>query len=794
MEFIKWFDQIGINDIPSVGGKNASLGQMYTNLASDGVRVPYGFAITADAYRHFIDANQLGQKIADHLAAVKDPANMNQLHAAGTAIRALIEAAKMPQDLTDAIVKAYLELCNHYKKPDLDVAVRSSATAEDLPNASFAGQQETFLHVHGSRSLIAHCQKGYASLFTDRAIAYRIQQGFADANIALSLGIQKMVRSDLACSGVAFSLDTESGYKDAIVINSSYGLGEAIVQGLVSPDEFWVHKPTLEQGFAPIIKKQLGQKELKIVYDNAQGGLIKQEQVSDTDAEHFSLTDAEILELARFVLIIEKHYSAIKGGWSPMDVEWAKDGTDGKLYIVQARPETVYGSQKNNHGITLYRLKSNGQQPLASGQSIGKKIVTGPARVVVSAAEIDQVKPGDIIVMRMTDPDWVPVMKKAAGIITTQGGRTCHAAIVARELGIPAIIGVQDALQVITQDMPLTLDCSQGSTGFIYQGTIGFTRTEIALTGLPKMPTKIMVNLADPDGAFAASFLPVDGVGLARMEFIITSEIKIHPLALIHPEKIEDPAIRAHIDLLTAAYDDKKQFFVDTLAQGIGSIAAAFYPRPVIVRLSDFKTNEYRNLIGGQAFEPQEENPMIGWRGASRYYDPRYKEAFALECHALKKVRDAMGLTNVKIMVPFVRTVDEAAKVIAALKENGIVRGQHGLELVMMVEIPSNVLLIDQFSSYFDGFSIGSNDLTQLTLGVDRDSPDVAGLFDERNEAVTRMFKMAIAGAHEHQRYIGICGQAPSDYPEISALLIKLGIDSMSLNPDSVIPFLMGQS
>lgn len=793
MEFIKWFDQIGIADIAQVGGKNASLGQMVTNLAADGVRVPYGFAITADAYRHFIRANDLEHKINDLLATVTDPENIDQLHKAGQAIRALIEQAKMPQDLADAIIKAYLQLCNHYKKPDLDVAVRSSATAEDLPNASFAGQQETFLHVHGSRALLSYCQKGYASLFTDRAISYRIQQGFAQTSIALSLGIQKMVRSDLACSGVGFSLDTESGFKDAIIINSSYGLGEAIVQGLVTPDEFWVHKPTLQKGYAPIIKKRLGEKLIKMVYDTAQGGLIKQEAVSESSSDKFSLTDEEILELARFILSIERHYSTLKGAWSPMDVEWAKDGIDGKLYIVQARPETIFGSQKNNHGITLYRLKSNGHQPFASGQSIGKKIVSGPARVVLSAANIDQVRPGDILITRMTDPDWVPVMKKAAGIITAQGGRTCHAAIVARELGIPAIIGVANALELIKPDMPLTLDCSQGSVGFIYEGTLDFTRTDIALTGLPQMPTKVMLNLADPDGAFSASFLPVQGVGLARMEFIITSAIKIHPLALVHPEKINDPGIRAHIDLLTVAYQDKKQFFVDTLAEGIGSIAAAFYPRPVIVRLSDFKTNEYRNLIGGAAFEPQEENPMIGWRGASRYYDPGYKEAFALECQALKKVRETMGLTNVKIMVPFVRTTSEAAKVIGVLKENGIERGQNGLELVMMVEIPSNVILIDQFSAYFDGFSIGSNDLTQLTLGVDRDSQDVAELFDERNEAMTRMFKIAIAGAHEQNKFIGICGQAPSDYPEIAGLLIKLGIDSLSLNPDSVIPFLMRQ-
>ncbi len=802
--FIKKFEELTINDVGLVGGKNASLGQMISQLESKGVIVPTGFAITSDAYWYYLEHNNLIDEMKNIMAQLKDPQDIATLQKVGKQMRSLIDSANMPDDLAAQIIDAYNQLSKKYDQPNCDVAVRSSATAEDLPTASFAGQQETFLNVRGPEQLIESCKKCIASLFTDRAIIYRIEQGFDHFKVALSVGVQKMIRSDLASSGVAFSLDTESGFKDVIMIESSYGLGESIVQGLVIPDEFLVHKQTLEQGFKPIIKKKLGDKKTKIVYIDASQNksdhdeMVEQVEVPQKEQQQFSLTDGDILTLAQLVLIIERHYSEREGRWFPVDVEWAKDGRDGKIYIIQARPETIHGARETNNVITTYVLQDGSPEKhkdalLVTGQSIGQQISTGIARVVKDASQISLIKKGDIIVTPMTDPDWVPAMKRSAGIITDRGGRTCHAAIVSRELGIPAIVGTQTATQKIKNGQEITLDCSRGNVGFIYDGIIPFKINEFALETIPEVPIDIMVNLADPDSAFSMSFLPTKGVGLARIEFLISNAIKIHPMALLHPEKITDETIKKEIDEITAPYANKPQFFVDRLAQGIAMIAAAFYPRTVIVRLSDLKTNEYRNLIGGIYFEPVEENPMIGFRGASRYYHERYKEAFALECAALKKVRDEMGLTNVKAMLPFVRTLNEARGVLNEMKINGLERGQNGLEVIVMCEIPSNVILVDEFSQLFDGFSIGSNDLTQLTLGVDRDSEILMDLFDERDPAVKKMFTMAIQGALRNNRYIGICGQAPSDYPEIAEFLMEQGIHSLSLNPDSVLPFLMRQ-
>lgn len=800
MKYIKYFEDIRISDVATVGGKNASLGEMITQLSSQGIRTPTGFAVTADAYWHYLNENQLVETMKTMMCTLNDVHDMAQLQKVGSEIRKRIVNAKMPEDLAQEIITAYHELSRKYNQKKADVAVRSSATAEDLPTASFAGQQDTFLNVFGDEQLLQACKKSMASLFNDRAIVYRVEQGFDHFRVALSIGVQKMIRSDEAVSGVAFSLDTETGFKDVVMIEALYGLGESIVQGLVTPDEYMVHKPTLEDGYESIIKKMCGDKKTKIVYaksiptslQRAGDEKIKTVHVSSVDQKSFALTNEEIIELAHYVVAIEKHYSELKKSWSPMDIEWAKDGEDGKLYIVQARPETIYAG-KNTLVLQQYIIKnaSEKREVLATGLSIGHKIVSGAAQVVKSAKDIARIRVDDIIVTEMTDPDWVPVMKRAAGIITDRGGRTCHAAIVSRELGIPAIVGTKDGTKKIKSGDTITLDCSNGAVGTIYKGKVEFEVHEIPLAHIPQPSVNVMVNSADPDSAFQTSFLPVAGVGLARLEFIITNFIKIHPMALIHPEKVSDKKIRYEIDTITTAYSSKTDFFVEQLSQGIGMIAAAFYPRPVIVRLSDFKSNEYRNLLGGMYFEQQEENPMLGFRGASRYYHQQYKEAFALECAALLRVREHMGLKNVKVMVPFVRTVEEAEKVTKEMAMHGLVRGQDGLELVMMCEIPSNVMLIEEFSTYFDGFSIGSNDLTQLVLGIDRDSTLVAPLFDERNEAVKKMMVMAIEGAHKCGTYIGICGQAPSDYPEIAEFLIKNGIDSLSLNADSVIPFLM---
>lgn len=791
MRYIKYFEEIRLTDVKTVGGKNASLGEMITQLSSQGIRVPTGFAITADAYWYYLKSNKLVERMQQIMSQLHDASDVAVLHKVGSEIRDLIINGQMPDDLAQEIISAYHELSRRYGADEVDVAVRSSATAEDLPTASFAGQQDTFLNVVGDDGLLNACKKSMASLFNDRAIIYRIDQGFDHFRVALSIGVQKMIRSDGAVSGVAFSLDTESGFKDVVMIEASYGLGESIVQGLVTPDEYIVHKLTLHDGFVPIIKKACGDKKTKIVYCSSGDAATKTVDVPLTDQHTFALSDEEIIELAQFIVTIEKHYSALKNDWSPMDIEWAKDARDGKLYIVQARPETIYAGKKV---LVLQQYLFNSdvkKEVVVTGLSIGHKIVSGVARVVKGAQDIAQVQEGDIIVTEMTDPDWVPVMKRAAGIVTDRGGRTCHAAIVSRELAIPAIVGTKNGTTAIKNGDTITLDCFHGAVGTVYKGKLAYTIHETVLDDIPVPPVAVMVNIADPDSAFQLSFLPVAGVGLARLEFIITNFIKIHPMALLHPERVEDKAVRTEIDTLTASYKNKIDFFVEQLSQGVGMIAAAFYPRSVVVRLSDFKSNEYRNLLGGSYFEPIEENPMIGFRGASRYYNERYKEAFALECQALLRVRAVMGLKNVKIMIPFVRTVQEAQSVVDEMALHGVVRGDDGLELVMMCEVPSNVIMIEEFSRYFDGFSIGSNDLTQLVLGVDRDSTILASLFDERDEAVKKMMAMAIEGAHKSGRYIGICGQAPSDYPEIAEFLIKAGIDSLSLNADSVLPFLM---
>lgn len=792
-DFIKPFETISINDIPSVGGKNASLGEMISTLSKQGVRVPTGFAITADAFWHVIDSNNIKEKMQATMAQLTDYQDSANLAKVGAAMRSMINEVPLPKDLADQIIDAYKKLCEYYKTQSLDVAVRSSATAEDLPNASFAGLHESYLNVSGQDELLDAVKKCMASLYTDRAIVYRIDKGFDHFKVALSVGVQKMVHSDRASSGVMFTLDTETGFKDIVMIESSYGLGEAIVQGQVIPDEFFVHKPTLELGYAPIIQKRRGEKKNKIIYSNNKNELIKKVDVDYKDQIKFSLSDDQIIELARSAVVIEKHYTAAKASWCPMDIEWALDADDHKLYIIQARPETIHGNVRadNAHTIKQYVLQEK-PEPILTGLSIGHQIVSGTVRVIEHVQDIASIKKGEILVAQMTDPDWVPAMKKAAGIITEKGGRTCHAAIVSRELGVPAVVGTLHATQQLKTGQVVTIDCSSGSTGFVYDGQVPYQEISVDSSQLSTdaVAADIMVNIADPDSAFRVSFLPNDGVGLARLEFIISNAIKIHPMALVYPERVKDKNITQQINELTVGYEDKKQFFVDKLSQGIGMIAAAFYPKPVIVRLSDFKTNEYRNLIGGTFFEPIEENPMLGFRGASRYYHEQYKHAFALECDALKKVREVMGLKNVKVMIPFVRTVNELEKVVEVMSDNGLKRGNNDLEIIMMAEIPSNILLVEKFSEHVDGFSIGSNDLTQLTLAVDRDSTLLAPLFDERDEAVLSMFDMMLKGAKRAGRYVGICGQAPSDYPEIADYLLKHGISSVSLNPDSVVPFL----
>jgi pyruvate,water dikinase len=780
--WIKKFSEIGIDDIPRVGGKNASLGEMFRELSSNGVKVPNGFAITAAGYWHFLRETGLDQEINNQLADL-DAGNLPELQKRGAKIREAVVSATLPHDLQSEIVAAYDEL-GKSSGGSTSVAVRSSATAEDLPEASFAGAQETFLNVQGHEALLRASLRCFASLFTDRAISYRADKGFAHEKVGLSIGVERMVHSDLASSGVMFTIDTESGFRDVVLINSAYGLGENIVKGSINPDEFYVFKPTLKAGFRPILQKILGSKEFKLVYDTGRES-VKNVSVSHEERNRFSISDDEILQLARWACTIEEHYSAKRGRPTPMDIEWAKDGQTGELFIVQARPETVE-SRKDATVIELYRLKSRGRV-LITGRSVGTKIAPGKARVIKTAQHLDEFRDGEVLVAEKTDPDWEPIMKKAAAIITNRGGRTCHAAIVSRELGLPAVVGTEHATEILKTGQTVTVSCAEGDTGFIYEGELPFEVERTDLKTLARSRTKIMMNIANPEAALGLSFIPNDGVGLAREEFIVSNYIKVHPLALLDYAKIENQEVRTEIDRLTAGYDDKVQFFVDKLAQGISMIAAAFHPKDVIVRLSDFKTNEYADLIGGRAYEPVEENPMLGFRGASRYYNPRYQAGFALECRALKKVRDEMGLKNVKLMVPFCRTVEEGRKVIAEMAKHGLKRGQDGLEIYIMCEIPSNVILAEEFAEIFDGFSIGSNDLTQLILGVDRDSEIVADIFDERNPAVKKMIAQVIAVARAKGRKIGICGQAPSDYPEFAQFLVEQKIDSISLSPDTVL-------
>jgi pyruvate,water dikinase len=803
--FVKWFAEIRIEDIPLVGGKNASLGEMFRELTPRGVKVPDGFAITADAYRHFLREAKLDAKIQELLAGL-DTADLDNLRQRGSQVRQAILASDLPRDLEEEIIAAYDTVRGTHLHP-VDVAVRSSATAEDLPDASFAGQQETYLNVQGHLALLDTVKRCFASLFTDRAISYRVDKGFDHFKIALSVGVQRMVRADLGASGVMFTIDTETGFRDAVLINAAYGLGENVVQGAVNPDEYYVFKPTLKAGFRPILQKIIGTKEFKLIYDIGGGKMVKNVPVAPGDRTRFAISDDEILELARWACLIEEHYSAKKGQPTPMDIEWAKDGHTGELFIVQARPETVQ-SRKQLDVVESYKLKQRGTV-LVSGRSVGEKIATGPVRVIKSVQFLEQFQPGDILVTDKTDPDWEPIMKKAGAIVTNRGGRTCHAAIVSRELGVPAIVGTEHGTELLKDGQIVTVSCAEGDTGFVYDGKLAFDVQRSDLKELRRPRTHVMMNVGNPEEAFALSFTPNDGVGLAREEFIITTYIKIHPLALVDyarsaglrpgasgrdaanagPEASAplDAATRAQIDKLTAGYDDKPQFFVDKLAQGVAMIAAAFYPKDVILRLSDFKTNEYANLIGGAKYEPVEENPMIGFRGASRYYNPRYQAGFALECRAMKKVRDEMGLTNLKLMIPFCRTVEEGRRVQAEMEKHGLKRGVNGLEIYVMCEIPSNVILAEQFADIFDGFSIGSNDLTQLILGVDRDSEIVAPIFDERNPAVKAMIGEVIHICRNRKRKIGICGQAPSDYPDFAQFLVEHGIDSISLNPDTVL-------
>ena len=782
-KYIRWFEETTIEDIPTVGGKNASIGEMYRELTSKGVRIPNGFSVTASAYWHMLETGGILEKLKKTMEGL-DTSDVSDLAKRGQVARDLILDAGIPDDIWQEIKGAYDRLCEQYGEYT-DVAVRSSATAEDLPTASFAGQQETYLNIRGYPGLKDACIRCFASLFTDRAISYRVTHGFDHFKVALSIGIMKMVRSDLASSGVIFTLDTETGFRDVVFITGAYGLGENIVQGQVNPDEFYVFKPTFREGYKPIIQKKLGSKEIKMIYGRGDSKVLTRNvEVPEADRQRFCINDEEVLKLAEYAIDIEDHYSNKYDESRPMDIEWAKDGITGELFIVQARPETVQ-SQREKDVLETYVIEEK-SEVLVKGRSVGDRIASGKARVITDVSDLLSFRPGEILIADTTTPDWEPVMKTAAAIVTNKGGRTCHAAIVSRELGIPAVVGAENATEVLNTGREITVSCAEGEDGLVYAGLLPFRKNTVSLKDLERPQTEIMMNLGNPESAFSFSMIPNDGIGLARLEFIITSYIKVHPMALVHPEQVKDPRELREIERLTRGYEKKEDYFIKQLARGVGMITAAFYPKPVVVRMSDFKTNEYASLVGGRYFEMEENNPMIGFRGASRYFDERYREGFALECRAMKKVRDEMGLKNLILMVPFCRTVEEAKKVIAEMEKNGLRRGENGLQIYVMCEIPNNVLLVDEFSEYFDGFSIGSNDLTQLTLGVDRDSEMLAAEFDERDPGVLKIMSMAVQGAKRNERHSGICGQAPSDFPEIAEFLVKEGIDSISLNPDSV--------
>jgi pyruvate, water dikinase len=783
-KYVRFFEEIGLDDVGLVGGKNASLGELYRKLTPQGVKIPNGFAITADAYRYTLERANAWTLLHDALDGIK-PDDMEDLARRGRRAREIVYGAALPEDLKSEILEAYRALQKQYG-PDTSLAVRSSATAEDLPTASFAGQQDSYLNIHGKEKLLDACRRCFASLFTDRSIHYRVDQGFDHFKVFLSIGVMKMVRADLAASGIMFSLDTETGFRDVVLISAAYGLGENVVQGALDPDEFIVFKPTFAQGHRAVLRRTQGSKKIKMVY--MEGGTreaTRNVPTPQADRERFCINDQDVLTLADYAIRIEQHYSSRAGRPEPMDIEWAKDGIDRQLYVVQARPETV-ASQQQSHFLEEFTLKASGNA-LVTGRAVGTRIGSGTARVIISAAHIADFKSGEVLVTDSTTPDWEPVMKRAAAIVTNRGGRTCHAAIVAREFGIPAVIGCESATEKLTTGDMLTVSCAEGDVGKVYSGKVPFEVQRTDLAGLARPQTQIMLILGNPDIAFQSSFLPNDGVGLARMEFIIAEYIKAHPMALLHPERVQDESERQALLHLARDHERPADFFVQRLAEGVGTIAAAFYPKPVIVRMSDFKTNEYAGLLGGRWFEAKEDNPMLGFRGAARYTHPAYAEGFALECAAMKHVRDVMGLTNIKLMIPFCRRVEEGARVVKRMGELGLKRGENGVEIYVMCEIPNNVMLIDDFSKLFDGFSIGSNDLTQLTLGVDRDSAIVAFDFDERDPGVMQMIRLAVEGCKRNGRHSGICGQAPSDFPEFAEYLVRLGIDSISLNPDSIV-------
>lgn len=784
-KFIKWFEEISIKDIPLVGGKNASLGEMFTVLTPKGIEIPPGYAVTADGFSALINQNGIADKIYSLLDGLNTK-DTDKLASVGHEIRTLIRSQKIPEEVSREIRDAYQELCRRAGRDNLDVAVRSSATAEDLPDASFAGQQETFLNIRGEEDLLVACLNCFASLFTDRAISYRTNKGFEHSKVRLSICVQQMVRSDLAASGVIFTLDTESGSRNVVMITSAYGLGENVVGGRVDPDEFFVQKFLLGKANSPILRRKLGLKQLRMIYSGHGSRTTKNIEVSRAERDKLSISDEDVITLSKWAVTIEDYYSKLNGHDTPMDLEWGKDGKTGKLFILQARPETVH-SQESALKQSSFVLKER-SKVLASGRSVGAKIGSGAVRIIHDVSELGKFKAGEVLVADMTDPDWEPVMKKASAIVTNRGGRTCHAAIVSREHGVPCVVGTGLGTEVLKTGELVTVSCAEGDEGMIYEGRLAFVEETIDWGALDKPRTKIMVNLGNPNLALKTSQLPVDGIGLARIEFIISEFVKIHPMALAHLDQLKDQKVKAEIEyILGQQKDNPGQYFIDRLAEGVGLLAGAFYPRPVIVRFSDFKTNEYASLLGGAQFEPTEENPMIGFRGASRYYDPHYRDGFALECRAIKYLRDEVGLTNIKLMVPFCRSPEEGEKVLAEMKRHNLVRGENGLEVYVMSELPSNVLRAEDFGKIFDGFSIGSNDLTQMTLGVDRDSAVVSHLFDERDPAVLKMLHLAIDGAKKSKRPIGICGQAPSDYPEISRFLVQEGISSISITPDAVL-------